>query len=106
MPEVLSITPLAGYTYSEDTPHVVMSDGGVGQTVRRQVGPTLRRYNLSVALTNEERIVLDAFLRAREHEGESFYWSDPADHARTAVALGTGTGAQTVFSLPSVETLL
>lgn len=106
MPEVLTLTPLAGYTYGEDTPHVVFMDGAVGQTVRRRIGPTLRRYNLSIALTNSERVTLDAFLRAREHMGTAFYWTDPADHARTAVALGAGNGVKTVFSLPSGETLL
>lgn len=106
MPEVLTITPLAGYGYSEDTECAVLTDGGAGESVRRQIGPTLRRYSLAVSATNSERLVIDAFFRARTYVKDAFYWSDPADHSRTAVALGTGTGAQTVFSIPSGETLL
>ena len=106
MPEVLTISPLAGYSYERDIACATLMDGGAGESVRRQIGPTLRRYTLSISSTNSERSTIDAFFLARTYVKDAFYWSDPIEHTRTAVALGTGTGAQTVFSIPSGETLL
>ena len=101
MPEVLTLTPLVGYTDAVESPCVVRMEGDHGEALRVQVGPVLHRFNVSVALKNSERATLDAFLAARTYEKTAFYWKPPATYTRTAVALGTGDGVATVFTIPT-----
>lgn len=101
MPEVLSITPLSGYTDATESPSLTVMAGDYGEALRVQVGPLLHRFTLSLAMTNAERAVVDEFFEDRVLDVGSFYWMVPATHTRTGVALGTGNGSNQSFPLPS-----
>ena len=63
-----------------------------------------RIYSLPEQLDETDRDAIDAFVRARGVTRDRFLFEDPHEVARTAVALGTGDGSTTVFSLPTTPT--
>ncbi len=102
MAEVFTEVPEVGYSYRDDFPVSILTDGSPFEERRTALSDISRRqYMWPLGRTNEERLVIDAFLRARYFASEAFYILDPRDTGFVDVALGTGTGAATTFSLPS-----
>lgn len=104
MPSELVECPWFDYSYQDELPVEVVQTEGPFYSDRYQVGLlSVRRYSWHLKRTTSERLLVDDFLvRARGVLFEAFYLLDPKDGARTAVSLGVGTGAKTVFDLPAL----
>lgn len=104
MPLELDECPWYDYSYTDELPVEVVQTEGPFYSDRYQVAPlSVRRYSWHLKRTTSERLAVDDFLvRARGVLFEAFYLLDPKDGFRTAVDLGVGTGAKTVFELPAL----
>lgn len=101
---VFAEIPWVDYGYTDDVPVEVTAERGPFWTDRYLLADiSRRRYSLPFWRTTSERASFDGFFAGSSVLGTwgSWLFEDPKDSARTAVSLGTGTGAQTVFGLPT-----
>lgn len=89
--------------WRDDLPVMLLRDGGPEEVVAEQLAPlAARRWRWPFEMSAPQRQAVDAFLvQARKLGTEAFYILDPHDAQRTAIALGTGNGAQVIWPLPS-----
>ena len=99
-----SPTPIEPYRGAPLRETTIVRFAGAGSEGR--ASPTSRefwRWVLRFRLTDANLATLAAFFLARGQQGTSFLWKPlkAVEYARTAIALGTSTLTQTVFSLPT-----
>lgn len=104
--------PERTYRVADRSNIVILRDGGPQEITRRQVENLPKRrwtwdmVNRSdLASTSDQRQAADDFLvKSRKFGITPFLVHDPKDPRQVDYALGTGTGAQTVFPFPTTRT--
>lgn len=102
---ILTIPPFPGATGEDEDRNVILRDDGPGL---ERVALTLcsrRIYSWPRVGYVEDEAQLHAFYVARGGSRDPFFLQDPWFSQRVNVSIGTGTGAATVFGLPTLEAL-
>lgn len=100
---VFTESPSPNYPYEDQHLVSIRVDGKPWQERRtRLCDISRRRWSFPLGRPSADRVSVDDFVtRARAVQYEAFLMADPRDYAITGVALGTGDGSTTTFSLPT-----
>lgn len=104
MPSLFTYLVGEEYAYEDQDLRVRLAeDGPYQERVVNLLASTipLRSWKVPLRRTKAEALVVDAFFA---DPTATFYFQDPQVRRRTAVSLGSGDGAATVFALPSTAT--
>lgn len=98
---IFSEIPLLGHDYGDDAKVVAIAYAGGAEQRAQTMDRELRTLSLPFKRNKTGRATIDTFFRARSWGKDSFLCKDLNDYQRTGIALGTATGGQTVFPLPT-----
>lgn len=99
--QILTFVPVLPYAPRLRDPATIAEFDGSPLTARAAaLERAYRVYNVRRRMNAAAWATFLAFWEARRGAVSLFYWKDPLEYARTAVALGTGDGVQTDWPIP------